>query len=592
MALEDYGALIRSGMSLVPDYARQQAEREMSGLQMDGQRLQNEGVGIQNRAATSALDAEEAFQNDLSGVLLNPNAAAFSKLILKHPKYAQQVKSAFSVQDEAKRTTDLRQMGEVYSAAAVGKFDIASKAMRMRVEADKAGDGAADPQDEAILAALESGDPVQQKAALGQVGIVLSAITGPEKFSATLGSLKSGNEDFTLSPGAKRFDAAGNQIASADFAPRTVSVSPGVQVFEYQPGGGGPASGGGDVVSAMLPITMASESGGRDYAPGGGVLTSPAGAQGRMQVMPGTQADPGFGVTPARDGSMEEKARVGRDYLKAMVQRYGDPAKAWAAYNAGPGAVDAALAKGGNWLQSMPAETQAYVSKNMRQMGGGQSNMRQIASGGAPAAKPTAQRMSPAEVMGEGLDPTVVYYRGPDGVPKAVGGQAKPQAKAGGEAYSQSAIDAFDRAIKSASGLQKHRGLAAGVGMPSINPFDGNLAGFIAPGSAAADFRTSLDTMKAQVFLPMVQSMKGMGALSNAEGAKLTAALGNLDPAQSETQFKQSLKQIVDDLTYYKNRASKGGQSAGPVKVRSIQEAMKLAPGTPFIDPKGVRRIR
>jgi len=40
----------------------------------------------------------------------------------------------------------------------------------------------------------------------------------------------------------------------------------------------------------------------------------------------------------------------------------GDYAKALAAYNAGAGAVNSAVAQGGgNWLAYMPAETQNYV---------------------------------------------------------------------------------------------------------------------------------------------------------------------------------------------------------------------------------------
>jgi hypothetical protein len=120
----------------------------------------------------------------------------------------------------------------------------------------------------------------------------------------------------------------------------------------------------------MVAVTLSSESGGRDTDANGNILTSPAGAQGKMQVMPGTNRDPGFGVRPAADDSPEERARVGRDYLAAMMRRYGnDPAKAWAAYNAGPGAVDKALGAGGDWLAHLPGETQAYVRTNLRKVG-------------------------------------------------------------------------------------------------------------------------------------------------------------------------------------------------------------------------------
>lgn len=130
----------------------------------------------------------------------------------------------------------------------------------------------------------------------------------------------------------------------------------------------------------MVNITLGSESGGRRYGSDGQLLTSPKGAKGEMQVLDGTNKDPGFGVTPAKDDSPEERARVGRDYLAAMLKRYGDPAKAWAAYNAGPGAVDKAIAdqaknragtQGANWLAYLPKETQDYVVKNVNAMANG-----------------------------------------------------------------------------------------------------------------------------------------------------------------------------------------------------------------------------
>lgn len=128
--------------------------------------------------------------------------------------------------------------------------------------------------------------------------------------------------------------------------------------------------GGGSTAARMIAITLSTESGNRDYA-NGRLVTSPKGAQGAMQTMPGTQRDPGFGIRPAQDNSVAEKNRVGRDYLAVMTKRYGgDAAKAWAAYNAGPGRVDEALKHGSAWLSHMPAETQGYVRKNMAMLGG------------------------------------------------------------------------------------------------------------------------------------------------------------------------------------------------------------------------------
>lgn len=103
------------------------------------------------------------------------------------------------------------------------------------------------------------------------------------------------------------------------------------------------------------------ESRGRDYDKYGNLLTSPKGAMGRMQVMPGTSRDPGFGVTPAKDKSPEELARVGRDYANALKKYYnGDEKLAAMAYNWGPRKVNEWLASGRKG--SVPSETRQYAS--------------------------------------------------------------------------------------------------------------------------------------------------------------------------------------------------------------------------------------
>ncbi len=127
-----------------------------------------------------------------------------------------------------------------------------------------------------------------------------------------------------------------------------------------------PATGGAVPFERLAAITVQSESAGNPNA------VSPKGARGLMQVMPATARDPGFGIRPS-NGTPQDDVRVGREYLGKMQDRYGgDLAKMWAAYNAGPGAVDDAVrAHGANWLSRMPAETRDYVAKNMRLAGQG-----------------------------------------------------------------------------------------------------------------------------------------------------------------------------------------------------------------------------
>ena len=105
-----------------------------------------------------------------------------------------------------------------------------------------------------------------------------------------------------------------------------------------------------DLISAV----MKQESGGDPDA------VSSKGAVGTMQTMPSTLGRPGYGVTPAKDDSPEERERVGKEYLAAMGNKYPNSNHAFMAYNWGPTNVDNWLASGAD-PSKIPPETINYV---------------------------------------------------------------------------------------------------------------------------------------------------------------------------------------------------------------------------------------
>lgn len=133
-------------------------------------------------------------------------------------------------------------------------------------------------------------------------------------------------------------------------------------------------------------ILLGTESGNRQLAADGQPITSAKGAIGIAQVMPGTAPEAAklaglpFDENRYRTDANYNKA-LGMAYFQKQLQDFGgDLAKAYAAYNAGPGALRSAMAAeknpkndtGKSWLDFMPAETKNYVAKNMAAFSSGQ----------------------------------------------------------------------------------------------------------------------------------------------------------------------------------------------------------------------------
>ncbi|EOB1952306.1 TPA: phage DNA ejection protein [Escherichia coli] len=114
------------------------------------------------------------------------------------------------------------------------------------------------------------------------------------------------------------------------------------------------------------------------------------------------------------------------------------------------------------------------------------------------------------------------------------------------------------------------------VSSPSLKSITG-LRGVIpnVPGSQAADTQARLDTFKSQAYLTAVQAMRGMGALSDAEGKKLDQAVGSLQNSQSEESFRRNAGVILNTLNQKRNEAvGKYVQQNGIKRVEAPQASI------------------
>lgn len=136
-------------------------------------------------------------------------------------------------------------------------------------------------------------------------------------------------------------------------------------------------------------IALNTESAGQHFGGPGSVAgpdeptTSTAGAIGIAQVMPdtGPEAAKLAGVEWDEERFRNDPAynrALGKAYFEQQLKTFdGSLAKAYAAYNAGPGATRRAVEEagpGGDWLSLLPAETQNYVTKNMNAFSAGKGS--------------------------------------------------------------------------------------------------------------------------------------------------------------------------------------------------------------------------
>jgi hypothetical protein len=110
-------------------------------------------------------------------------------------------------------------------------------------------------------------------------------------------------------------------------------------------------------------------------------------------------------------------------------------------------------------------------------------------------------------------------------------------------------IAAADIALDLVNQLRRDPNRGAGTGFSSVFNW--------VPASPGYDYQNKVDQSKSGAFLTAIQQMRGLGALSNAEGQTATQAVTRMDTATSEQAFLAALNDYEGVVKKGRDRASK-----------------------------------
>lgn len=119
-------------------------------------------------------------------------------------------------------------------------------------------------------------------------------------------------------------------------------------------------------------------------------------------------------------------------------------------------------------------------------------------------------------------------------------------------AEAQNAVGIIDQ-------MMSHPGLEYAVGKSSVLP--------IIPGTPPADFDALAKQLEGKAFLQAFETLKGGGQITQIEGEKATAAIARLSRAQTEEEYRRSLREFKNIIQRGIARAkAKGRQANGPTQ--------------------------
>lgn len=146
-------------------------------------------------------------------------------------------------------------------------------------------------------------------------------------------------------------------------------------------------------------------------------------------------------------------------------------------------------------------------------------------------------------------------------------------------------VNKFAGASKNAAETAK---LAAELASdPYLNNYTGgywNKAMRNTPGTNEYNFDQKVETLKSRAFLIGAESLKGLGAMTETEGAKVTVAIGNLNPSQDPVEFQRQLTALAQAASSVSKTANRNAQiyaTKGKGYSAEVMEAAKARKVSP-----------
>jgi hypothetical protein len=210
-------------------------------------------------------------------------------------------------------------------------------------------------------------------------------------------------------------------------------------------------------------------------------------------------------------------------------------------------------------VPDVPALVQEYLTAKEEGFPGTLADWKTMGTGAATKSFAPIPYTRPDGTIGYGVprdDGTFVDIQSPEGAEflspferarQTSSGTAEGKIKTEQQLSAPSDVEAADQALLVLDKIISSPYLERGTGFSSLAN--------VVPGTAGYDFQNLVNQSKSGAFLTAIQQLRGMGALSNAEGQTATQAITRMDTATSREAFVDAILEYRDVIERGRNKA-------------------------------------